>query len=77
MSADIHCDFNHHLRKGHVWRVQLEIPIKPTGPDDINSLQVLVDVISPTQHLAQYIAQELYPDCSFICVPDDPLSAEG
>ena len=77
MSADIHCDFDYHLRRGHVWRVEVEIPIEPGGPDDVDFLQLSVDVIAPTQNLAQYIVQELYPDCLSIVMPDDPLSTEG
>lgn len=77
MSADLHCDFEYHLRKGHVWRVEVEIPIEPGGPDDVDFLQLSVDVVAPTQNLAQYIVQELYPDCLSIVMPDDPLSTEG
>ena len=39
MSADLHCDFEYHLRKGHVWRVEVEVPIEPAGPDDVDFLQ--------------------------------------
>ena len=77
MSADLHCDFEYHLRKGHVWRVEVEIPIKPERPDDIDFLQLTVDVIAPTVNLAQYIVSELHPDCLSICVNDEPLSSEG
>ena len=36
---------------------------------------VTVDVVSPTQSLAQYIASTIYPDSSRISVPDEPLTA--
>jgi hypothetical protein len=77
MSADLHCDFEYHLRKGNVWRVEVEIPIEPAGPDDVNFLQLSVDVVATSSNLAQYIVSELYPDCLFVCVRDEPLSAEG
>tara|TARA_R100000030_G_scaffold274_2_gene316 strand:- start:86 stop:319 length:234 start_codon:yes stop_codon:yes gene_type:complete len=77
MSADLHCDFEYHLRKGHVWRVEVEVPIEPAGPDDVDFLQLSVDVVASTQNLAQYIVQELHPDCLSVCVSDDPLCSEG
>lgn len=77
MSADLHCDFEYHLRKGHVWRVEVEIPIEPAGPDDVDFLQLSVDVVATSQNLAQYIVQELHPDCLSLCVSDEPLSTEG
>lgn len=77
MSADLHCDFEYHLRKGNVWRVEVEVPIEPDGPDDVDFLQLSVDVVATNQNLAQYIVQELHPDCLFVCVSDEPLSTEG
>lgn len=77
MSADLHCDFEYHLQKGNVWRIEVEIPIEPAGPDDVDFLQLSVDVVATSQNLAQYIVQELHPDCLSIVVPDEPLSTEG
>jgi hypothetical protein len=77
MSADLHCDFEYHLQKGNVWRIEVEIPIEPAGPDDVDFLQLSVDVVATSQNLASYIVQELHPDCLSIVCSDEPLSTEG
>ena len=51
------------------------MPMQDTPGDDIYEYTVTVDVVSPTQALAQYIASTIYPDSSLISVPDEPLTA--
>jgi hypothetical protein len=68
-------DYPKLLEKGYVWRVYVEMPMQDTPGDEIYEYTVAVDVVSPTQALAQYIASTMYPDSSFISVPDEPLTA--
>jgi hypothetical protein len=75
MQPDIVMDYPKLLEKGYVWRVYVEMPMQDTPGDEIYEYTVAVDVVSPTQALAQYIASTMYPDSSFISVPDEPLTA--
>jgi len=80
MSADFHIDFDTHLQSGRVWRVELELPMVPIGqedelPEDVPlSINVSVDVVSPTRDLAQYIAATIYPDYLSLIIDDEPLN---
>ena len=75
MQPDMVMDYPKLLERGYVWRVHVELPMQDTPGDDIYEYTVTVDVVSPTQALAQYIASTIYPDSSSICVPDEPLTA--
>ena len=75
MQPDIVMDYPKLLEKGYVWRVYVEMPMQDTPGDEIYEYTVAVDVVSPTQALAQYIASTMYPDSSFISVPDEPITA--
>jgi hypothetical protein len=75
MQPDMVMDYPKLLEKGYVWRVYVEMPMQDTPGDEIYEYTVAVDVVSPTQALAQYIASTMYPDSSFISVPDEPLTA--
>jgi hypothetical protein len=70
MTADIHVDYDVHLRAGRVWRVQLEVPIK----DEPYCFNVSVDVVAPNRSLAQYIAATIYPEYVSLCIDNEPLS---
>ena len=62
-----------HKTNGHVWLVDVE---NPAGTDeDGNQIVDLikVEIIAPTQILAQYIVECLYPQCLVISVPDAPM----
>jgi hypothetical protein len=80
MTADLHIDFDAHLRSGRVWRVELELPMisiegEDSLPDDVPShIFVTVDVVAPNRDLAQYVAATLYPSYSSLCIDDEPLS---
>jgi hypothetical protein len=74
MTADLHIDYDSHLKRGNVWRIEVGLPMQDS-PDDVpDSIDVTVDVVAPNRDLAQYIVATMYPDYSYLCVPDDPLS---
>ena len=59
MQPDFVMDYPKLLNKGYVWRVHVEMPMQDTPGDDIYEYTVTIDVVSPTQALAQYIALSL------------------
>lgn len=65
--------FEDHKTNGWVWLVDIE---NPAGSDE-DGYQVIenlkVEIIAPTQVLAQYIAECMYPQCLSISVPDAPV----
>jgi hypothetical protein len=74
MTADLHIDYDVHLRSGRVWRVELELPLQD-APDDVpNFINVSVDVVAPNRDLAQYIAATIYPEYLSLCIDDKPVS---
>ena len=75
MQPDFVMDYPKLLEKGYVWRVNVEMPMQDTPGDEIYEYTVTVDVVSPNRDLATYIASTIYPDSSFISVPDEPLTA--
>jgi hypothetical protein len=74
MTADLHIDYDAHLRSGRVWRVEVELPLED-APDDVpNVIDVTVDVVAPNRDLAQYIAATIYPEYLSLCIDDEPIS---
>jgi len=75
MIADMHIDYERHLKHKNVWRVYVELPMQG-APDDVpNWLDIAVDVIAPDRDLAHYIVSRMYPDYESIRVDDSPLSS--
>ena len=71
MQPDMVVSWEQHLKKGNVWRVQVELAMQDT-PDDFYTYNVEVYVVASTQSLAQYIAAIMYPDYEGIFVDDEP-----
>jgi len=71
MQPDMVVSWEQHLKKGNVWRVQVELAMQDT-PDDFYTYNVEVYVVASTQSLAQYIAATMYPDYEGIFVDDEP-----
>ena len=72
MRPDMTVSWEQHLKKGNVWRVQVELAMQDT-PDDFYTYNVEVYVVASTQSLAQYIAATMYPDYEGIFVDDEPI----
>ena len=65
--------FEEHKTNGNVWLVDVENPAG-TDADGYPVIEYLkVEVIAPTQVLAQYIVECIYPQSLSISVPDAPM----
>jgi hypothetical protein len=74
MTADLHIDYDVHLRSGRVWRVELQLPLQNAPDDAPNFIDVSVDVVAPNRELAQYIAATIYPEYLSLCIDYEPIS---
>lgn len=70
MTAELHVDYDVHLRSGRVWRVELELPVE----GEPYCIRMTVDVVAPNRDLAQYVAATIYPEYISLCIDDEPLS---
>ncbi len=77
MKYDYLVGYDSHLKRNHVWRVYVELPMQDAPEDVPNSLIVGVDVVSPTKDLAMYIVSTMYPYFDSISCDDFPLSAQS
>ena len=73
MQPDFVMDYPKLLNKGYVWRVHVELPMQDTPGDDIYEYSVTIDVVSPTQALAQYIVSTMYPEYESFSIDDEPV----
>ena len=71
MKPDMTISWDQHLKKGNVWRVEVELSMQDT-PGDFCIYTVEVYVVATTQELAQYIVATMYPDYESISVDDEP-----
>ena len=72
MKPDMIVSWEHHLRDGNVWRVNIELPMQDVPGGDITFYNVDVYVVSPTQALAQYIVSTMYSEYQSLSVDDEP-----
>ena len=72
MKPDAILSWKDHIRKGNVWRVQVELSMQDTPGGDLYTYVVEVHVVATTQSLAQYIVSTMYPDYELISVGDEP-----
>ena len=76
MKPDMTISWDQHLKKGNVWRVEVELAMQdeigPGVPSSTMFYNVEVYVVASTQSLAQYIAATMYPDYEGIFVDDEP-----
>lgn len=72
MKPDMTVSWDRHLKRGNIWRVEVELSMQDTPGEEPYSYNVEVYVVSPTQSLAQYIVATMYPDYESISVDDEP-----
>ena len=77
MTADLHIDYDVHLRSGRVWRIEVELPLGDVPEDVPSHISVTVDVVAPNRDLAQYIVATIYPEYTSLCIDDEPLSGSN
>jgi len=75
MKHDVIVDWEQHLKNGHVWQIEIELPMQDQPEDEPNFLSVAVNVVAPTRDLACYIVSTMYPDYESMCSSEEPLSA--
>lgn len=71
VKPDMTISWEQHLKKGNVWRVEVELSMQDT-PGDFYIYTVEVYVVAPTSALAQYIVATMYPDYESIIIDDEP-----
>ena len=60
LKPDVVIDYQDHLEKrGHVWRVEIELAMQDTPGDDYQYYRVEVHVIATTRDLASYIIHDV------------------
>ena len=72
MKPDMTISWDHHLKHGNVWQVEVELAMQGGDTDEQRYYNVAVDVVAPTPELAQYIVTTMYPDYVSVSVPDEP-----
>lgn len=71
VKPDMTISWEQHLKKGNVWRVEVELSMQDT-PGDFYIYTVEVYVVAPTSALAQCIVATMYPDYESIIIDDEP-----
>ena len=71
VKPDMTISWEQHLKKGNVWRVEVELSMQDT-PGDFYIYTVEVYVVAPTSALAQYIVATMYPDYESNIIDDEP-----
>ena len=72
MKPDMTISWEQHLKRGNVWRVEVELSMQDTPGDEPYIYTVEVYVVAPTSALAMYIVTTMYPDYESISVDDEP-----
>jgi hypothetical protein len=74
MIADMIVDFDNSLKNGHVFRVEVSLPMKD-APDDVPStIDADVYVVAANYYQALYIVQSMYPDNEGTSVNETPVT---
>ena len=76
MQPDMTISWDDHLKRGNIWRVEIELSMQdeigPGVPSGTMFYTVEVYVVAPTSALAMYIVTTMYPDYESISVDDEP-----
>jgi len=72
VKPDMIISWNNHLKRGNVWRVEVELSMQDTPGEEPYTYNVEVYVVATSQALAQYIVATMYPDYELIAVDDEP-----
>lgn len=76
MKPDMTISWDDHLKRGNIWRVEIELSMQdeigPGVPSGTMFYTVEVYVVAPTSELAMYIVSTMYPDYESISVDDEP-----
>ena len=73
MKPDATISWEQHLKRGNVWRSEVELSMQDTPGDEPYIYNVEVYVVAPTQALAQYIVLTMYPEFESFLIDDEPV----
>ena len=75
MIADIIVDMEQHVRDGHVYLVEVELPWHDENAEpSYGAISYDLYLIATSSHQASYIASCLYPAADGIFVNDEPIT---
>ena len=75
IKPDMILTWKDHLKRGWIWKVNVELAMEDVGESSFYSVDVYV--VAPNQSLAQYIATTMYPEFESLCVDDEPMTPES
>ena len=75
IKPDMIVTWKEHLKRGWIWKVNVELAMEDVGESSFYSIDVYV--VAPNQSLAQYIATTMYPEFESLCVDDEPMTPES
>lgn len=74
MMSDMIVDFDNSLKNGHVYLVEVSLPLQD-APDDVPStIDADVYVVASSYYQALYIVQTMYPDNEGTSVNERPVT---
>lgn len=74
MMSDMIIDFDNSLKSGHVYLVEVSLPLQD-HPDDVPStIDADVYVVAANYYQALYIVQTMYPDNAGTSVNESPVT---
>ena len=75
IKPDMIVTWKDHLKRGWIWKVNVELAMEDVGESSFYSVDVYV--AAPNQSLAQYIVTTMYPEFESLCVDDEPMTPES
>lgn len=75
IKPDMIVTWKDHLKRGWIWKVNVELAMEDVGESSFYSVDVYV--AAPNQSLAQYIVTTMYPEFESLCVDDEPITPES
>ena len=75
IKPDMILTWKDHLKRGWIWKVNVELAMEDVGESSFYSVDVYV--VAPNQSLAQYIVTTMYPEFESLCVDDEPMTPES
>ena len=75
IKPDMIVTWKEHLKRGWIWKVNVELAMEDVGESSFYSVDVYV--AAPNQSLAQYIVTTMYPEFDSLCIDDEPMTPES
>lgn len=75
IKPDMIVTWKDHLKRGWIWKVNVELAMEDVGESSFYSVDVYV--AAPNQSLAQYIVTTMYPEFESLCIDDEPITPES